>query len=293
MQKYLKLILYTTNLSLLTINEFFSSRSELKSFIKSQLAPQEYTEIKKILDVIYLNTGFTRTIIAEYANLQETNQGEAKNLSVMATALMLLEDFLLDEKLSDEKSQVIKKLIGSIEEELSEKISFMKKHSQSKQRELWTKLRKAQVVNDFESKGLWLPALGFPHNHSMTESEVESLRKIGLWIKSFDDWADKVKDEKQGKKTLFTNTTDEQSKIISESLREKAFVSFSKNNYIESKKNYFLYKLHVQSIFFYAYSKDLDGRFRKLKKLSDHSFTISIFVMIVSTRLVLRELMKL
>lgn len=78
MEKYFRLFRYTTKLSLLTIQEFFTDRYQLKKFFRSNLSKQEFNEIKNILDISYLNTGFSRTILAGYAKLQNHSGKQAK-----------------------------------------------------------------------------------------------------------------------------------------------------------------------------------------------------------------------
>jgi hypothetical protein len=293
MKKNSHLLSYAINLSFLTFDEFFSARKTLRNFFKRNLTKQECSEVKDILNIIYLNTGFSRTIISEYAKLQKQNHKEAKRISVFATSLMLLDDFVLDEELPHNKIDIIEKLIIKIEILLENEISFIPLENQSTQRELWGKLRLGQQEDDFELKGHWLSALSFPHKPTMDNAEIEALRQLGIWIKSFDDWADREKDKLSGKRTLFTNASELESLEISEKLRKEAFESFRKTSYGENIKDEFLYKLHVQSIFFYGFCKDLDGRFSKLKKLSEQSFLVSILIMIISTRLVYKDLINI
>jgi len=272
MKKNSQLLRYAINLSFLTFDEFFFARKTLRNFFKKNLTKQEHREVKDILNIIYLNTGFSRTIISEYAKLQIQNHKEARRISVFATSLMLLDDFVLDEELEQNKKNTIEKLISKIEILLENEISFIPLETQSTQRELWQKLRLGQEKDDFELKGHWLSALSFPHKPSMDNTEIDALRQLGIWIKSFDDWADREKDKQTGKRTFFTNASDLEALEISRKLRKKAFESFQKTSYGENVKEKFLYKLNVQSIFFYGFCKDLDGRFSKLKNYPNKAF---------------------
>jgi hypothetical protein len=293
MSKHFHLFSYLSHLLWLTFYEFFTCRRVLKNIAKETLNNQELSQLKSILNGVYLNLGFTRTIIAEYVQLQSSNDDKARQLSIYTTAEMLIQDVTLDDTLSPPQTQSLIKLMARLKSRVLELLEEQSPHYKHRQLELLRQLSDGQKADDLLRKGLWLPALSFGYHPQMSEEEISILQQLGVWIKYIDDWADRDKDLAEGKHTPFTDYSLVEAVAAMEELRQNCFTKFSKLNYTQHAKSEFLYRLSVQCICFFAYTSDLNGKLKRFKGLASRSLLASILVMVVSTRLVLKRLLSI
>jgi hypothetical protein len=293
MSKFIHLSFYSITLLWLSIYEFFSCRRELNQTIKRTLSPKQIAELKSVLKSVYLNLGFTRTIIAEYARLQINSPKLARKMSIYASAIMLLDDILLDEALSASSYNSIVKLISALDSELANMWDKVSTEVYSRQLDLLKSLHQAQLDDDRLGKGLWLPALSFAYNPQMDKQEIEILQDLGLWMKNLDDWADVEQDIAAGKDTMFTRLSYSEAMKEMEAQRQDVFTRFKTLPYPSNIKSEFLYRLSVQGICFVAFNQDLNGKLRGLKQLAHDHLIVSLFAIFLSSRLVFNRLWRI
>ena len=182
----------------------------------------------KILASVYHNIGLMFPVFQAYQDLVAPNKPLPKEALIFASALMLLEDAVLDELTVN--SVEVEKVFSQSSPQLFSTEPFLLllrdfrcaylnqieppfRHTADA---LIYQLHQVQNIppdarasfNELNrlsvEKGYWLPTLVYAINPTMSENEIIILKQVGALMKHMDDYVDQCEDTKKGEVSVYT-----------------------------------------------------------------------------------------
>ncbi len=204
-----------------------------------------YLAIGRYPSSVYFNIALMLPMFWDYQDLVGVRYKDSTKNSVKVCALMLWEDILLDEQ-------------GIDPQQLEQMFATHSNHLSPDQMALLKLLNDAQINEDFEGKGFWLPALAFPFNPKMNQQEITALAELGFWIKCVDDLVDYTEDAtNQNSNFYLSNKSGIPAAELNERQRRAAFESVGRLNYSPEKISRFLYRISIATLAFKLHNEQL------------------------------------
>lgn len=214
---------------------------------------------------VYFNAALMLPMFYDYSQLVGITHPNAELIAHKASALMLLEDIMLDDL--HIQPYKIDSLFDSPESFTSENkverlaqrlLIYLKNNSSNKHIQLLHKLHVAQKQNDHLGKGIWFPALAYSFNPQISQSEEETLQMMGYWIKAIDDLVDLEEDKKNNIHNLLTDLPQEiEPQRFLENLRKEVFNQVEKLPYPKRRISDFIYGMSIATYAFKLHNEEL------------------------------------
>lgn len=231
------------------------------------LATYRHLGLGKYPSSVYFNTALMLPMFLDYGDLVGRKQPNSVRYATLTSALMLLQDILLDDENIDVDE--LKSLFDA-EADFTPKTQlqqdtrdmYMKLHESlpEKQLALLNRLNMAQITEDYKNKGLWFPALVYSFNPNMSESECELLGRMGFWIKCIDDLVDYEEDAANQNSNIFVDVDiDSPPKQYLDQLRRDIFQNMMKLKYPQTEMSLFLYRISVATYAFKLHNEQLQS----------------------------------
>jgi len=209
------------------------------------MATYFYLGIGRYPSSIYFNIALMLPMFWDYRDLVGVRFKDSTKNSVRVCVLMLMEDIQLDEQKASPK-------------QLEQIFAAHSKSLPADQMSLIKQLHDAQINEDFEGKGLWLPSLAFSFNPAMNSQEVTALAELGFWIKCVDDLVDYENDVLNQTPNFYHNLdSDISAAELNELQRRAVFESISKLKYEPEKISRFLYRISIATLAFKLHNEQL------------------------------------
>jgi len=271
-----------------------------------------YLNKQKYPSSVFFNLALILPVFFDYQDLQGLKFQGSVEQSIKTSALMLLEDILLDDEnitikdlqnmftsptsfqAKSNSEKLTKNLAINLWFVLSEKHIGLLKDLNQAQIEATRNDNFKDFYQASYNKGLWYPALAYSFNPKMNSAEIETLTLLGFWIKCVDDLVDIDEDRDSQTTTIYTHLeTDLIANAHLDKLRLEVFNKISKLDYSDKKIKLFLYRTSISVCTFKLYSE-----FRKklpawYSKLSDKFLPFQVINLLLASLIGLPSLIKI
>jgi hypothetical protein len=232
--------------------------------------------------------------------------------TIYASALMLMEDILIDETNIDVSNIHILfdtpyeyTSTNKLENSMRNLLLQSRKECSEKQLQLLYDLHNTQTkttdLNNFDklvelskAKGYWFPSIGYSYNPHTKQDEIEALALLGYWIKCIDDEVDLEEDLEHGISTIYTHPA---STFIPkqhiEKLRKKVFDSIKLLPYSNTKKKVFLYRISIATYTFKLHNELLKKMPNWYQNLLNKFQPLMFFNVVLASVLGIQKLYKI